>query len=198
MTNRESRISLKSAASEQYGTVPNDSILECLVLSLMPPKSPFMICAHCSAEMPDISGYCPACGEPVHADAEGFRPARVSDALLAALAYFAVIPAIVLLLVPATRRSPFIRFHAWQGIFFAVAAIVLALVLRLLFLILAVLPLVGFLFAWLLVGVSSIAFVVAWLALVVKAALGHCFEIPFIGPLASRLTTEGPFADSDS
>src|ERR1041385_7206098 len=134
----------------------------------MPPKSPFMICAHCSAEMPDTSAYCPGCGEPVHAGGQGFTPSRLSDDLLAALAYFAVVPAIVLLLVPATRRSGLVRFHAWQGLFFVVAAAVLALVLRLLLLILAVLPFVGFLLAWLLVGVSSIAFVVAWLALVVK------------------------------
>lgn len=153
-----------------------------------------MICAHCSAEMPDISSYCPACGEAVPSAAESFAAAGLGERILAALAYLPLLPAILLLLIPATRRSAFIRFHAWQGVFFAALGISVALVLRVIFLMFQFLGSFGFLLAWLLVGVSAIAFTIAWLMLVVKAILGQSYEIPFIGAVADRLAINGPFA----
>jgi uncharacterized membrane protein len=157
-----------------------------------------MICAHCSTEMPDVSSYCPVCGEPVHDRSAGFTALNLMDGVLGALAYFWVIPAIVLLSVPATRRSGFVRFHAWQGLLFAGSAMIVALVLRLAFMIFSVLGSLGFLVAWLLVGVAAIAVGIIWLALVIKAILGHSYELPFIGPVASSLATHGPFSASPS
>jgi uncharacterized membrane protein len=149
-----------------------------------------MICPHCAAEMPEISSFCPACGLAVRA-AEDLTAGDVKDALLGAAAYLTVVPAVVLLAVPALRRSPFVRFHAWQSVFFAAAAAVLGLALRLLFVILSILPLLGFLLAWLLIGVGAIAVAVTWVVLVVKAAQGHGYELPVIGPLAARVAQQG-------
>ena len=149
-----------------------------------------MICPHCAAEMPEISSFCPACGRAVKATEE-LSAGDVRDALLAAAAYVTVVPAVVFLAVPAMRRSPFVRFHAWQAVFFAAAASVLGMVLRLLFVILSILPLLGFLLAWLLIGVGAIAVAILWGVLVVKAAQGHGYELPIIGPLAARVAQQG-------
>jgi uncharacterized membrane protein len=149
--------------------------------------SPIMICSNCSAEMPEISAYCPACGQSVNPAPDPFRANDLMDKLLAAIAYVTIVPAAVFLFVPALRRRPFVRFHAWQVVLLVAATAGLALLLRLLFLIFSVLPFVGFLLAWLLVGVGAIAISILWAALVAKAVLGHRYEVPFVGPWAARL-----------
>ena len=147
-----------------------------------------MICSMCSAEMPEISAYCPACGYPANETSDALSAKDTTDKLLAAFAYVAVVPAIAFLLVPATRVRSFVRFHAWQSLMFVAASCVLAMIIRLLFLIFSVLPFGGFLFAWLLVGVGGIAVVILWAALLAKAAMGHRYELPFLGPWATRLS----------
>lgn len=134
--------------------------------------------------MPDVSAFCPACGLSV---AES--PAAVSsrDRALGALAYVGLIPAIILLLIPPLRRNRFVRFHSWQSILFAIASALLGLVLKLLFVILAILPVVGFLFAWLSLGIGSMGIVFLWVVLFVKAALGNYYQLPVIGPWAEQL-----------
>jgi uncharacterized membrane protein len=150
-----------------------------------------MICTHCSTEMPNISVYCPSCGHSVDSSSDEPCTADSREALLGAAAYVAVFPAIVLLAIPATRTSRFVRFHSWQSLLFAGATVVTGLVLKLLFLVLSMVPAVGFLFSWLLGGVVSIAFVVLWAVLFVKVLQRDCYELPVIGPLAARLAGTG-------
>src|SRR5215470_18357469 len=83
---------------------------------------PIMICSHCAAEMPEISAYCPACGSSVNAESDPLRASDLNDQLLGALAYVAIVPAIVLLLIPMLRHRLFVRFHAWQSLLFTAAA----------------------------------------------------------------------------
>jgi uncharacterized membrane protein len=145
-----------------------------------------MICSHCAAEMPEISAFCPSCGRSVTAEPE-LTATRFQDAVLGALAYATFVPAIVFLAIPALKSSRFVRFHSWQSVFLAIATVVAGSALRLLFVILSILPLVGFLLAWLSLGVGLLAIVVVWAALVAKAARGQGYELPMIGPLAARL-----------
>lgn len=137
--------------------------------------------------MPEISAYCPACGSSVNTESDPFHPSQTTDQLLGALAYVVVVPAIVLLLIPALRHRRFVRFHAWQSLLFTAAACVLALLLRLLFLLFSVLPFGGSLIAWLLIGVGGLAVTILWAALLVKAALGDRYELPVVGDWATRL-----------
>lgn len=151
-----------------------------------------MICAYCSAEMPEISAFCPGCGRSV-SSVGGDKPvfaARVRDALLGTLAYVAVLPAIGFLIVPGLGNNRFVRFHAWQSILFAVASALAALATRLLFFALSVIPFGGFLLAWLLIGLVALAIVVLWGVLVLKAALGEAFELPWLGPVAAHLASK--------
>ena len=46
-----------------------------------------MICSKCSAEMPEISAYCPVCGHPVNPASDSFQANDFTDSLLAAVAY---------------------------------------------------------------------------------------------------------------
>ena len=154
-----------------------------------------MICSHCSTEMPEISAYCPSCGRVVTAEPElaaqaepVLSAADMREAIPGALAYVTIIPAIILLAVPAFRAKPFLRFHAWQSILFAVSTTVIGLAMRIIFAILSFVPFVGFLFAWLSSGLVFLALVMLWAVLVVKAGQGEAYELPWIGRFAYRLT----------
>src|SRR5271165_288045 len=144
-----------------------------------------MTCSQCAAEMPEISAFCPGCGLPVHAE-EGLRAANSREAVLGALAYVAVVPAIALLGVPAFRSSQFVRFHAWQSLFFAASAAVTTLVLKFVFAALSVVPGIGFLAAWLSVGLTLLALVFLWVTMTVKAAQGESYELPGISRMAAE------------
>jgi uncharacterized membrane protein len=135
--------------------------------------------------MPEISAFCPVCGRSVSAPAP-LSAADTRDALLGASAYVAVVPAIVFL-IPMLKRSRFVRFHSWQSVFFALATVVTAFLIRVLFAIFSILPVIGFLLAWLSVGVAFIAIVMIWVALTVKTARGQSYELPVIGRVAARL-----------
>jgi uncharacterized membrane protein len=147
-----------------------------------------MICSHCASEMPEISAFCPGCGREVRGAAEYLTPANAQEALLGALAYLTVIPAILFLILPAFRDKQYVRFHSWQSILFAVAAAIIGLAMRLIFAILSFVPFVGFLFAWLSVGMIFLAIVVLWAVLVVKAGQGQAYQLPWLGHFAAQLS----------
>ena len=68
-----------------------------------------LLCPRCGTGMPPNAAFCPACGWSI-------KPIAAGDRALAALTYLPVIPAAMLLLLPAYRSHRFIRFHAWQSI----------------------------------------------------------------------------------
>lgn len=152
-----------------------------------------MICSYCSAEMPEISMFCPGCGRAVKpADSEAtvsIAASSRSDSLIAAVSYASPIPAILFLAIPGLKfnNSAFVRFHSWQSILFSVATIIVGFLVRLVFAILSFIPWVGFLFAWLSIGVVSLAVVILWIVLVVKAAQGEAYELPKLGSMALHL-----------
>ena len=136
--------------------------------------------------MPDVSAFCPACGLSV-AETPGTVNSR--DRALGALAYVGLLPAMILLLIPALRGNRFVRFHSWQSVLFTIASALLGLVLKLLFVVLAILPVIGFLLAWLSLGIGSMGIFFLWVVLLIKAALGNSYQLPLIGPWAEQLAT---------
>jgi uncharacterized membrane protein len=147
-----------------------------------------MICSHCASEMPDVSSFCPGCGRSIHEEAEHLNATSTQEALLGAVAYLTFIPAALFLAIPAFKNKSFLRFHAWQSLFFAGITLVLGAAMRLIFAILSFVPFIGFLFAWLSVGLLFLAVVVLWAVLVVKAGQGQAYELPWLGQFAARLT----------
>jgi len=105
----------------------------------------------------------------------------MSDNVAGMLAYITIIPAIVFLLVEPYNRNRFIRFHAWQCVFFNIAWFVLWFGLW----IVLHIPLLGWMtfFLWPLIWLA--AFIV-WVVLLLKANQGVMYKLPVIGDMAEK------------
>jgi uncharacterized membrane protein len=160
--------------------------------------------------MPDNVAFCPGCGRRMWVPGQDAKrpaasppvirspavppvtvtaasvPSQFKDNLVAALAYITFIPAVVLVLMEPFKRNRFIRFHSFQSIFLTVATIVIAIALRILYSILTLVPVVGYLMAWLAVAVAVLGWGILWLVLLVKALQGQSFRLPVIGSLAEK------------
>jgi len=109
------------------------------------------------------------------------RPIAVEDRALGALAYFTLVPAVVLLLLPGFRTHRFLRFHAWQSVLIWALFFVLTFVALLLSNLAAAT-------VFLLFGIlASLAMLFLWIVLSIKAWQGERFELPWFGELAGRL-----------
>jgi len=74
----------------------------------------------CGAQITDGATTCAACGSR-GAVVPAVAASGLADNVAGMLAYFTIIPAIVFLVLEPYNRSRFVRFHAWQSIFFNVA-----------------------------------------------------------------------------
>ncbi|MGA2674650.1 MAG: hypothetical protein ABSE99_15640 [Terracidiphilus sp.] len=110
------------------------------------------------------------------------NPSGLSDNAAGGFAYITIIPAIVFLIVEPFKRSSYVRFHAWQSIFFfvawAVAHILVEVVQNLV-------PTVVFLTLTLWQFVD-LAFFVVLVIVFVSAFNGKRFKLPILGGLAER------------
>jgi len=124
--------------------------------------------------MPATAAFCPGCGRSM-------APLSTGERLAAAMGYCTLVPAAVLLLLPAFRKSAFVRFHAWQsvllwGVFFTVSLVAILLS-----------NFAGAI-ALLLTGIlASLAMFFLCIVLLLKAFQGERFEVPPFGALAGRL-----------
>lgn len=140
--------------------------------------------------MPDETAYCPGCGARVTAAAPVATvpcgiTAGVGDNIAGALAYF-LLPAVIFILVDPFKRSRFIRFHSFQALLLALAAIIAGLALRLVVAVVGLIPALGQFIALLILMTVGIGCLVFWVVLLVKALQGEVFKLPFIGPLAAK------------
>ncbi len=140
--------------------------------------------------MPEVSVFCPRCGRAVEPDAENAPLAEAAplsrNALLGAIAYIAFVPALIFLVVPVLKDVRFLRFHSLQALLFALATLIAGGAMRLLFVVLAFFPFLGFLLAWLIGGLVALAVGFMWIVVVVKAGLGDAYELPVVGAFAAR------------
>ena len=109
------------------------------------------------------------------------HPLTSAERLAAASSYFTLVPAAVLLFLPAFRKSAFVRFHAWQSILlwgvFLLASLTGILVSN-----------IAAAVALLLLGIlGSLGMFFLWAVLSLKAWQGERFELPWFGALAERL-----------
>lgn len=99
----------------------------------------------------------------------------LTDNTAGALAYVTIIPAIIFLLVEPYNKSSFVRFHAWQCIFLAIASIAIHLVL-------GIIPVIG----WIIMPFASIGILIVWIIALVKALKGERYQLPIIGKFAAQ------------
>jgi uncharacterized membrane protein len=128
----------------------------------------------------------PAVSAPAATASAAIISSQPKDNLIAALAYVTFIPASVFVLIEPFKRNRFVRFHAFQSIFLTVATILVAIAMRILYSVLTVIPVVGYLLAWLVIPVALLGVGILWVVLLVKALQGETFKLPLIGNLAER------------
>jgi uncharacterized membrane protein len=110
------------------------------------------------------------------------NPSGLSDNAAGGLAYITIIPAIVFLIVEPFKKSSYVRFHAWQSIFFFVAWAVVHILVQV---VQNLVPTVVFitLTLWQLV---DLAFFVVLVIVFVSAFNGKRYKLPIIGGLAQQ------------
>jgi uncharacterized membrane protein len=147
-------------------------------------------CTVCGAQTPDGSTICPACSR---SGAPAARPVAapvggLADNVAALLCYSPVglIADIVFLVAEPYNRNRFIRFHAFQSLFTALAVFVLAIALVIVGMLLAIIPVVGWIADMLLWAAFAIGNLVLWVMMMIKAYQNETFKLPFVGDLAEK------------
>ena len=136
--------------------------------------------------------FCPTCGTQIADGATCTKcaggtvagapaGAGLADNVAGALAYVTIIPAILFLVLEPFNRKRFVRFHAFQCLFFALAWFVLEIGLAFV----GHIPFLGWatVLLWPLIGLAGF---VIWLILVIKAYQGQMFKLPVIGDMAEQ------------
>jgi uncharacterized membrane protein len=143
-------------------------------------------CSNCGTQLPENTNNCPGCGKPAGAPAgTGAAPSvqagGLTDNVAGMLAYVTIIPAILFLVLEPYNRSRFIRFHAFQSIFFYVAWMVLWVALSFV----GALPVLGWatVLLWPLLGLGGL---ILWVLLLMKAYGGQMWKLPVVGDLAEK------------
>jgi uncharacterized membrane protein len=154
-----------------------------------------MFCPNCGA---DVQGrFCAKCGTSVEAPAApggsaapppGAQPytspaatGGMTDNLAAALTYvLGIITGILFLVLAPYNQNKFIRFHAFQSIFFQLAWIVIWMAVTVL----------SFMLPWFVMGliwtILPLAGLAVYILLIVKAYQNERFKLPIIGDLAEK------------
>jgi uncharacterized membrane protein len=112
----------------------------------------------------------------------GLRESGISDNAAGGLAYITIIPAIVFLILAPFKKSSYVRFHAWQSIFFYVAWAVVHILVGI---VQNLVPTVVFLTLSLWQFVD-LAFLVVLVIVFVSAFNGKRLMLPIIGGLAEK------------
>ncbi|MGC2446160.1 MAG: DUF4870 domain-containing protein [Candidatus Sulfotelmatobacter sp.] len=140
-------------------------------------------CNMCGTQIPDGATTCAACAGriPAASTATATATQGMTDNVAGMLAYITIIPAIIFLVVAPYNRNRFIRFHAWQCIFFAIAWAALWIVLSFI----AHIPFLGWLtiLIWPLIGLAGF---IIWIVLLLKANQGQMYKLPMIGDMAEK------------
>ena len=137
-------------------------------------------CNMCGAQIADGTTTCAACLSKAPAASSG-SSAGMADNVAGMLAYITIIPAIIFLVMEPYNKKVFIRFHAFQCLFFAVAWTALWIVLN----IVVHIPFLGWLtiLLWPLVGLAGF---IIWVILLLKANQGQMYKLPVIGDMAEK------------
>jgi len=150
-------------------------------------------CAKCGAQLAEGTSFCASCGTPVGSAAGGpAAPAAGGTAMASNVAglltyILGFITGIIFLVIEPYKNDKFVRFHAFQSIFFNVELIVFWIAYTILASILGVVSfgVLGVLMG--LVGLLiALAILAYWIFLMYKAYNHELYKIHFIGDLAAK------------
>ena len=147
-------------------------------------------CTGCGGQMPDNANNCPSCGKSTGAAAAAPASASsgggLADNVAGMLAYITIIPPILFLLIEPYNKNKFIRFHCFQHLFLIAGFFVAWIGLMILSIVLAFIPVLGHIVAFLLwLGLGLGGFIL-FILLLVKAYQGQKWKIPYIGDMAEK------------
>ena len=117
----------------------------------------------------------------------GAQPAAggLTDNVAGALCYvLGFITGIIFLVLAPYNKNPYVRFHAFQSIFFSAAVFVINIILSTV--VIGMFIGGGFTAMLLIYRLIELGFFGAWLFLIWKAYSNERFMIPVIGPLAEK------------
>jgi len=138
-------------------------------------------CPNCGSQMPAGAAACPNCAGGTQSAVTTAPAAGLTDNVAGMLSYL-LIPAIVFLVLEPYSKRRFIRFHAFQCIFLCIALFVLGIALSILWHI----PVLGWLVLFLLWPLLSLAELILWIILLLKAYQGQMWKLPVIGDMAEK------------
>ncbi len=151
------------------------------------------LCGKCGAELPEGAAFCRSCGArttgaPKDRPTSKSKGTSLSPNVAGLLAYTLLfITGILFLTLEPYKNDKFVRFHAFQAIFFSVAAfgfwVVLSVLSSALGLVLS--GLTGLLIA-LIGSLTSLVPMLYWIYLMRKAYHNERYMIPLIGRLAAK------------
>jgi uncharacterized membrane protein len=124
-------------------------------------------------------------GEPMSTPSPTPAPTAqsgLSENAAGGLAYITIIPAIIFLVAEPYNRSSYIRFHSWQCIYMAIAWIVVDVAVMIFG---RFMPFMGLL-AFALYPLISLAMLILWIMVLIKAFNGERFKLPVIGDMAAK------------
>lgn len=161
-------------------------------------------CRNCGVQLVDGASFCSGCGTPTAigsapaataapvqpvvtttATAPAAAPAAapMTSNVAAALSYIPIV-AIVFLIIEPYKRDRFVRFHAFQSLFFTVAVIVVSIFLGMMLSALVISGVWSLVFG--LFWIFRLAVFIGWLVLVFKAYNNESFKLPVIGDIAEK------------
>jgi uncharacterized membrane protein len=145
-------------------------------------------CQTCGAAFADGATFCPSCSARPQAMASPAAASGLTANTAAALAYLAgIITGILFLVIDPYKRDGFVRFHAFQSIFFNIAWIVLWMAWMIVGLVLGAVT--KGLFFILQVPIDLVLMVggfALWVFLMYSAYQGKMPRLPVIGALAAK------------
>jgi uncharacterized membrane protein len=149
-------------------------------------------CPKCGVAVAEGAAFCGSCGAPIAQAAGGTSSAAeapqaggLTPNVAGMLAYITIIPAILFLVMEPYNKTKYIRFHAFQSLFFQIAWFIVWIAAMFIGAALAMVPVVGLIIdalLWLVVGLGGF---VLWVFLLVKAYNNVMFELPVIGKMAA-------------
>jgi len=157
-------------------------------------------CAKCGAQLQEGVAFCGSCGAPAGAAASGAAPAGgaapaaapastssgLTSNVAGMIAYITIIPAIIFLVMEPYNKDKYVRFHAFQSLFFNIAWFILVVAMMFVGIALGFIPVLGWILdilLWLVIGFGGFAI---WVFLLVKAYGNQKFELPVIGKMAAQ------------
>ncbi|HEV8130910.1 MAG TPA: zinc-ribbon domain-containing protein [Acidobacteriota bacterium] len=164
-------------------------------------------CAKCGNLLEESARFCPSCGNPVNGENAAAQDLRRNEpqapdtnsasrtktgdlqrnvaALLCYILLF--ISGILFLLIEPYNRDKFIRFHAFQSIFFFIAWVVVeVLTIVMTLIITAVLPAPLDFLSYIFQSLVTLGLLFLWILLMYKAYCEEMYRLPVIGDLAAK------------